>query len=75
MYTNIICGNKESVLSNINGSGGKTPTSELIDLFPMADGKKPTESEYDYHHNKFFMNRDPRFYRTFCIPGCGMAVQ
>lgn len=24
---------------NINGSGGKTPTSELIDLFPMADGK------------------------------------
>lgn len=54
---------------NINGSGGKTPTSELIDLFPMADGKKPTESEYDYHHNKFFMNRDPRFYRTFAFPG------
>ncbi len=35
----------------------------------MADGKKPTESEYDYHHNKFFMNRDPRFYRTFAFPG------
>lgn len=55
--------------SNINGSGGKTPTSELIDMFPMADGKKPVESQYDYNQSKFFMNRDPRFYRTFAFPG------
>lgn len=55
--------------SNINGSGGKTPTAELIDIFPMADGKKPAQSSYDYNQNKFFMNRDPRFYRTFAFPG------
>lgn len=54
---------------NINGGGGRTPTSEIVDLFPMADGKKPGESMYRYEESKFFMNRDPRFYRTFAFPG------
>ncbi len=54
---------------NANGSGSRTPTAEMVDLFPMADGKKPGESEYVYDRNKFFMNRDPRFYRTFAFPG------
>jgi len=56
--------------SNANGGGGLTPTSMMVDLFPMADGKKPGESEiYAYDDLKFFMNRDPRFYRTFAFPG------
>ena len=55
--------------ANCNGSGSRTPTAEMVDLFPMADGKKPGESEYTYDKNKFFMNRDPRFYRTFAFPG------
>jgi len=56
--------------SNANGGGGLTPTAMMIDLFPMADGKKPGESEiYAYDNLKFFMNRDPRFYRTFAFPG------
>lgn len=54
---------------NINGGGGRTPTSEIVDLFPMADGRKPGESMYRYEQDKFFMNRDPRFYRTFAFPG------
>lgn len=54
---------------NINGGGGRTPTSEIVDLFPMADGKRPEESTYNYDKTKFFMNRDPRFYRTFAFPG------
>lgn len=54
---------------NINGGGGRTPTSEIVDLFPMADGRKPGESMYRYDTKKFFMNRDPRFYRTFAFPG------
>ncbi len=55
---------------NANGGGGMTPTAMMIDLFPMADGKKPGESElYAYDNLKFFMNRDPRFYRTFAFPG------
>ncbi len=54
---------------NSNGGGGLTPTAELVDLFPMADGKKPTESSIDYDKTKFWLNRDPRFYRTFAFPG------
>ena len=56
---------------NINGGGGRTATAEIVDLFPMADGKRPGESIYTYDNegSKFFMNRDPRFYRTFAFPG------
>ncbi|MCH5312094.1 MAG: RagB/SusD family nutrient uptake outer membrane protein [Prevotella sp.] len=54
---------------NSNGGGSLTPTAEMIDLFPMADGKKPSESSIQYDKNKFWLNRDPRFYRTFAFPG------
>lgn len=55
--------------TNANGGGGLTPTSEMVDLFPMADGKKPSESSITYDQKKFWLNRDPRFYRTFAFPG------
>jgi len=54
---------------NANGGGGYTPTAELVDLFPMADGLKPGESSIPYDKRKFWLNRDPRFYRTFAFPG------
>lgn len=57
---------------NTNGGGsggGMTPTAMMIDLFPMSDGKKPGESPLAYDPLKFFVNRDPRFYRTFAFPG------
>lgn len=54
---------------NAYGNGGKFPTAEMVDLFPMADGKVAAESEYAYDRLCFFMNRDPRFYRTFAFPG------
>ena len=54
---------------NTNGGGGYTPTAELVDLFPMADGLKPGESSIKYDKLKFWLNRDPRFYRTFAFPG------
>ena len=54
---------------NMNGGGGLTPTSEMVDLFPMADGKTPSESSIHYDKKKFWLNRDPRFYRTFAFPG------
>jgi hypothetical protein len=42
----------------------------MIDLFPMADGKRPNEQgKYQYDDQLFFLNRDPRFYRTFAFPG------
>jgi hypothetical protein len=55
---------------NANGGGGMSTTALMVDLFPMADGKKPSESvTYSYDPLKFFQNRDPRFYRTFAFPG------
>ena len=54
---------------NTNGGGGYTPTAEIVDLFPMADGLKPGESSIPYNKVNFWLNRDPRFYRTFAFPG------
>ena len=54
---------------NTNGGGGYTPTAEMVDLFPMADGLRPGESSIPYDKLNFWLNRDPRFYRTFAFPG------
>lgn len=51
------------------GGGGMAATAEMVDLFPMADGKRPGESAYTYDKLKFYQNRDPRFYRTFAFNG------
>ncbi len=55
---------------NSRGSASLTPTAEMIDAFPMADGKRPNDvGTYTYDKKLFFLNRDPRFYRTFAFPG------
>ena len=68
--------------SNAMGGGGKTPAAMLVDMFPMADGKRPGScdtyttldaSAITYDENVPFMNRDPRFYRTFAFPGVRWA--
>lgn len=64
--------------ANTLGNNGQTPTSMIVDLFPMSDGKRPSTYNsysklsassivYDSEHP--FMDRDPRFYRTFAFPG------
>ena len=60
------------------GGGGKGAGLMLVNMFPMADGRIPSgtgtytkleTSEYTYEAEFPFMNRDPRFYRTFAFPG------
>jgi hypothetical protein len=48
--------------------GGTTAPKEMIDLFPMKDGSRPTAAN-GYNDFTFFANRDPRFYRTFSFSG------
>lgn len=68
--------------SNAQGGGGKTPSAMMVDLFPMADGKRPalanTYTKLDgstlaYNESCPFLDRDPRFYRTFAFPGVRWA--
>ncbi len=62
---------------NTTGSG-LNASAMLVDLFPMEDGKLPAgtgtytklETSNDvYDSDVPFVNRDPRFYRTFAFPG------
>ncbi len=67
---------------NTLGGGGLTPSKMLIDIFPMADGGVPatsktytllSKSSIEYNEERPFLNRDPRFYRTFAFPGVRWA--
>ena len=60
------CRSKESL-----GAGSISPTKQMVDAFPMADGQDITNSSatYPYSAGKFFKNRDPRFYSTFAYNG------
>ncbi|MCD8186721.1 MAG: RagB/SusD family nutrient uptake outer membrane protein, partial [Rikenellaceae bacterium] len=49
----------------IIGGGTRLVPAEMIDLWPMADGKEPGDSSFAYNELAFFHKRDPRFYRTF----------
>jgi hypothetical protein len=67
---------------NTNGKGSLIPSEMIISQFPMKDGKRPANSttytklntsDYTYEKEYPFMNRDPRFYRTFAFPGMRWA--
>jgi hypothetical protein len=55
-------------LASQAGAGGVAAPKEMIDLFPLADGSRPTVAN-GYVDSLFFLNRDPRFYRTFSFNG------
>jgi hypothetical protein len=54
---------------DLQGGGGYAATAEMLDIFPMADGKRSGTSSYTYDPVKFYKDRDPRFYRTFAFNG------
>lgn len=51
-----------------NGGGGISVPKGMLDLFPLANGARPTTAN-GYVDTFFFENRDPRFYRTFAFSG------
>ncbi|MFB9075885.1 RagB/SusD family nutrient uptake outer membrane protein [Flavobacterium procerum] len=50
------------------GVSGMEAPKEMIDLFPLDDGRRPTTAN-GYDPFLFFVKRDPRFYRTFAFSG------
>jgi len=61
-------------LTSQTGAGGISAPKEMIDLFPMADGSRPVPGA-NYDSTLFFLNRDPRFYRTFAFSGMKWPVK
>lgn len=57
-----------------NGSGGISTPKGMLDLFPLADGSRPTAAN-GYVDTFFFENRDPRFYRTFAFSGSKWGIK
>ncbi len=54
---------------DINGGASLNATKQMLDAFPMKDGKMPGVSSLPYDPIYFYKNRDPRFYKTFAING------
>lgn len=53
-----------------NCTGGDQPIWRLVESFPMKDGFKPGESpNYTYDIQRFWENRDPRFYEIIVYNG------
>lgn len=50
------------------GGGSISPTKQMVDAFPMADGKSIIGNS-DYNPVLFYKNRDPRFAKTFAYNG------
>jgi len=56
--------------ANGTGGGQNQPTWEMVQAFPMLDGKKRNEStRYAYTDQLFYKNRDPRFDKTIAYNG------
>lgn len=57
--------------SGTGSTAGNQPTKELVDAYPMRDGKKITEAslKYPYSSQLFYKNRDPRFDKTIAYSG------
>lgn len=53
------------------GNGAISPTKQMVDAFPMKDGRpiSSASATYPYSQGLFYKNRDPRFYKTFAYNG------
>lgn len=52
-------------------TGGNRPTLEIVNAFPMKDGRAISDpgSAYTYDPTYYWQNRDPRFNKTFAVNG------
>jgi len=55
--------------ASANASGRTSPTQELVDAFPMKNGKSITQGGSGYNASDPYKDRDPRFYNTILYNG------
>ena len=61
-----------------DGWGGNTPLQNLVDAYPMSNGKAITDATSGYDPQNPYVNRDPRFYASILYNGApyrGSTVQ
>jgi|SRR5690554_139182 hypothetical protein len=56
------------------GNMGATPTWNLAQAFPMANGKPIHDPESGYDPLRYWENRDPRFYQTIAYNGATWSM-
>lgn len=57
------------------GGGSNQPTWQMVQAYPMKDGKKIAESgKYAYNQQLFYKNRDPRFNATIAYNGATWRI-
>jgi hypothetical protein len=55
--------------------GSNQPTWDLVQAYPMLDGKAPgVSTKYPYSLQTFYKNRDPRFNKTIAYNGCNWPI-
>ncbi|WP_201983895.1 RagB/SusD family nutrient uptake outer membrane protein [Hymenobacter rubidus] len=53
------------------GGGSNQPTWEMVQAYPMLDGKmRGASTKYPYTDQLYYKNRDPRFDKTIAYNGC-----
>lgn len=70
----VMLGSNKAIELNTNppSRGGRFyryPTQEMVDAFPMKNGKPITDPTSGYIENKMYENRDPRFYYSIMYNG------
>jgi hypothetical protein len=54
------------------GARNTTPTQEIVNAFPMANGKAITDATSGYSASNPYVNRDPRFRYSIIFNGAGV---
>ncbi|MBS7564896.1 RagB/SusD family nutrient uptake outer membrane protein [Mucilaginibacter sp. Bleaf8] len=67
---------RPAYLSSGNSSSSNQPTWDLVQSYPMKDGKAPgsPSSKYTYSVQNFYKNRDPRFDKTIAYNGSTWSI-
>lgn len=64
--------------NSYGGYGGNVPLQNMVDAYPMSNGKPITDPASGYDSQNPYVNRDPRFYATILYNGApyrGNVVQ
>lgn len=60
--------------TSASGAGFNQPTWEMVQAYPMINGKDITDQTSGYNPDQFWVNRDSRFYSTIVYNGASYGI-